>query len=804
MKFLIIIFSLLSFSDNSIEHIFQSEKRNIIPLSGNWSREETNGKKVQIELPFEETNNEVYVYTKKFKFKEGTLENGSWHIFFLGVESTIEVSVNGIFIGKYVGGNAPFYVSLPKKINREKELELRLQVNPPEKEIIFTKTKDQNIKRHGYGIFRDFYLINTSDIWLSNVRNRSIFQDNISAIKTDFKISTEQLPDSLLNQKFSVLASLSMNGEEVSSKQLEFDNKVQRKIDTMVVFQLYSPRYWQVSQPELYELKLIIYQDGQKIDDLNLKAGIAKKDIIDNKIYLNGVETKIKAVDYIDNNENDYEFYQKDIEAIKRLGANSIRFKYTSPHPYLTKLCDENGLMMFVDLPYYNLTKEISSRLVFTVNLSNRIKRFNNYYGRNVSLFSYGIDGQINFDLTKLSEVKGLIGKNYYKFYKSQPIEFGREKLSIISSYDKEFNDEYITGLPSDRAFIFEYGYACSITNNNGWSDKGSLQYQAHIIRNIFNQVQTKFSGSIIQSFNDYKLENPKLSTRNDDIYLASFGLMSGDRNTRVSYELVASLFKEEKQPLISAGSKPSSDSVVFLILGLFVIIMFFFLFNRLRRFREYFLRSILRPYNFYSDIRDQRIISTFQTVILGIFVSVTVGIFIANLLTNFKTSQQMEELLILLLPSKYSRESFINLVWEPELLMVITAVINFISFYLLAVILKIGSLLVKPRIYLHDTVSISIWSFLPLIILIIPSIFMNRLILVYPDLAIMFLGIFAFFLLWSLNRIIKSTSVVFDTRSWKIYTITISMIIFVLLIPLLFLELNHSVTDYVLNSSLF
>ena len=42
---------------------------------------------------------------------------------------------------------------------------------------------------------------------------------------------------------------------------------------------------------------------------------------------------------------------RRDIQAIRDMGANVIRFNEGSPHPYLLQLCDELGIMAFIDVP---------------------------------------------------------------------------------------------------------------------------------------------------------------------------------------------------------------------------------------------------------------------------------------------------------------------------------------------------------------------------------------------------------------------------------------------------------------------
>ena len=60
----------------------------------------------------------------------------------------------------------------------------------------------------------------------------------------------------------------------------------------------------------------------------------------------------------------------------------------------------------------------------------------------------------------------------------------------------------------------------------------------------------------------------------------------------------------------IPIGSKKADAPMIFIVFGIVLAILMGILVNSGRKFREDASRALLRPYNFYADIRDQRIIS--------------------------------------------------------------------------------------------------------------------------------------------------------------------------------------------------
>lgn len=786
--------------------IMNSESRIVTPLSGTWQRITQDGVS-QVELPFEEYNSGIVTYSKNIKVPESLLSNRQLHLYFLGLDTDIEININDQFLGKYLGGMTPFLVKIPQDVvGNSESLKIELKILPPSENLKKIKTKSIEIKKNTYGILRDFYLVGTSKIWMSSVAIETIQNGSNIALKSDLKISAFKLlksnNDSLEVFKAGQNAKLKVelfDGESrLSESNFSFQLEDDRVLDTSIAISANNLEYWSTKDPKLYNIKYSILYNDIVLDDLILSTGVKFESVKDNKLLLNGKELQVKAVSYIEQYEGSSvlsrEIIENDIDKITQLGANAIRFKFSPPHPYMAELCSKNGILMLTDLPAYDVPDKIINSKEIKVRLENIATRHTNYYERFVSNFALGIPGSLNF-ANIFAESNSLL----YRFSTNNKLDNNLQSDFVVVDFAKNYYennlDELLSGV--NKPVLLNYGSMVQLDNNNGYSDDLSLEHQAHLLRVYYKMSSKNTFGNIFDSYNDYILENPTLKTNNENEYLSSSGLVTQTRNERISYQTARTLFKGEKEPLLNAGTEGGDSNILFIVIGIILTIVFVFLFNRLRRFREYVIRALFRPYNFYSDIRDQRIISSFQTFTLSIIVSFSFGIFVSSILYVGKSLSLFEYLSMIILPGKYIREQLFDFIWIPEALMMILTVMFFILIYLLSFILKILSFGIRSRIFLNDTITISVWSILPLVLLLPMGILSGRLIAENTTLLMVFLLVALFLIIWSLNRILKSTSVVFDIRSWKVYLIGFLILVAVIVTPLIFLQINHSILSY-------
>ena len=198
------------------------------------------------------------------------------------------------------------------------------------------------------------------------------------------------------------------------------------------------------------------------------------------------------------------------------------------------------------------------------------------------------------------------------------------------------------------------------------------------------------------------------------------------------------------------------------------LLLIFFLLMNLDRRFREYISRSILRPFNFFADIRDRRLIPNLQTVLLSFVCSGAFGIFLATVLTGFSTHDGVKPYFSKLLPTPiYTIQNGTE--WDFGTLVIVITCASFTAMVLLAAILRFTSMFIRGRYYFADAYNISVWSLQPLSFLLIFDLILPRMDMDHATATIM-LVVLVIITLWCYFRILKGTGVLFDVYPTKIY----------------------------------
>ena len=115
-------------------------------------------------------------------------------------------------------------------------------------------------------------------------------------------------------------------------------------------------------------------------------------------------------------------------------------------------------------------------------------------------------------------------------------------------------------------------------------------------------------------------------------------------------------------------------------------------------------------------------------------------------------------------------KEIIFRLIWMPELLMLITTLVFLIIAYILSFLLWIFSVFVRGKIFFSDTTIISFWAGIPVLIFLPLTIILSRLLIYVPQFAWFSVILFAIAIIWVIFRVLKSTAVVYDVFSYKVY----------------------------------
>ncbi len=826
---LLVCFSttLAQFDTTQVSETYGMERK-VIDLSGKWKVSEDEGDTWSVRhVPSTSYENSTLLYKKTIKLSKSDLANRTYHLEVNGISDNGEFYVNNQFLGSYFGGMTQFWVDIPENSLKVGDNEIKIKVNPTEGYARQIQQLPIHATKAASGIIRNINLISTAGAWISNINASYKLSDGngSAALKIKGTITTGQ--NNSIKGKLTVKTYLkSKDGQfEIGTSTMSVSNS--RVYNYEAKGGVNNPLLWSPDEPNLYSLVVKVIRNGSIIDQSEISIGFKDVTIVSsengNGFLLNGQQFKVKSVNYVDDIQGQGQSlsvsqYEKDIREIKKLGANTIRVKFGVPHPYLIELCNKYGLLVMYELPVYNTPISILNSDEIKVRIKNIADRILTTIDNSPCLFSYGLysyssEGQ-NQTKSYSEDILALMNK-YTNNLVHKTIYSGSDYPSI-KGYDFlvynfkhktfDFNKQLVRlkelqqnsgSLP----IVLELGTTVQKNNKNGYADKLSLEFQAYYLLNSYSVFKTAFvAGYTIDTYNDYLLQQPTMINNSDDKYIYTSGLVDRDRNERAAFKAVKSIFNKEKEPLLTAGSDPSGDqTIVFIITGIVFGLIFLMMINRFKRFREYFFRSILRPYNFYADIRDQRLISAIQTSVLALLVSVSTASFIAATFYYLRFNDTMEYFLNIVLPIQIIKENLFTMIWSPAVLIIVMALIIVLYILLIAALLRVAAFVLSVRLFFKDAFTLATWALIPTLLLLPVSAFMIKIFEQMENGYLLIFIILVLVKLWSALRLFKSSAVVFDKPRGKVYLTEFVIILIFVGIPLLIMQLDRSIVDYVL-----
>ncbi|MFP4527840.1 MAG: glycoside hydrolase family 2 TIM barrel-domain containing protein [Candidatus Kapaibacterium sp.] len=830
--------------DSQQRHLLiNSESRFVTSLAGKWNRGVEEGDWNKVYVPYSDPYLGDIKYRRSLKIDPSVADKYIWHLYFLGADDKINLTINDQYVGKYFGGMTQFSVKIPNNL-------ITTGINNFEIETLPATSGERQIRelqlynpRIFNGMIREVFLMGTPLVWIDDMNYQTrltgggngelsvhidIASGDLSAAegREAFRDSVQHDFLKKLNAILRVEVLDARTGSSVAaSGDINFEIESERTVSRDLRLSIPDVKLWSPDSPDLYKIVVKVVKNGITIDDYHSNIGFRHVEVNKSgevpQIFLNGKPFKIRAVTYVEDVQNlgqtlSAKIMEEDIRRIKTLGANTIKFKHQPPHPYFMYLCDEYGLMVLIDLPLYYAPANVAGQNEIKVRMTNTAKRYLFSYDNHPSVLGYGLYEGLD---ESSAEVRNLADHLISVFrsdtdkliYKTVMLEMDGvftdgfdflvfcERINqanltnIKASMEKNINS--LKNIP----LVFDYGTVIQPENHNGYSDPLSTEYQSYYIRSIYKYLEgKKIYGSIVSTYNDYLLNSPLLTANINNQYLYASGLVSRERQPRLSFNTLQTLFNQEKEPLLNAGSYSEKTPVSFIIIGVAMLIVIVFLANRFRRFREYLFRSLLRPYNFYADIRDQRIMSSVQTILLGLVISITIGIFFSSMLYFYRANELAQYVLMLLLPGDLVQEFLYRLIWMPEILIIFISAFFFLMIFIIAFIIRLFAFFMRARIFLNDTLTITVWAGSPFLLMLPFSIVLIRLLVLSPHFFWIFTLAMALLFLWVFFRMMRASAVVFDKMSRQVYIIGFIILLIILAVPLALYQYYFKFFSYI------
>ncbi len=273
---------------------------------------------------------------------------------FYGVQSVADVFVNGHHVGEHRGGWTAFTFEITQHLRFGDNNQIVVVVNNSYQNDVLPTSSEINL--YG-GIYRDVELIVTEQTTISPlhygcdgilVHQNDVSNESVNATVSVYPTSTkDKLCDLFLQVKDPA-------GEVVYSRTIKEQIRPGAPID--IPFTINNPQLWHCEAPKLYTVSVAIGRDHE--DEVSVKTGFRKIEVEPQVgLKINDKLQRVHGVTlYHDRavigSALRSRHYDEDMKYILDMGANAIR-SATAPHAqHLYDVCDQNGMLVWIDTPF--------------------------------------------------------------------------------------------------------------------------------------------------------------------------------------------------------------------------------------------------------------------------------------------------------------------------------------------------------------------------------------------------------------------------------------------------------------------
>ncbi|MFA3782535.1 hypothetical protein ABRY23_05655 [Melioribacteraceae bacterium 4301-Me] len=805
--------------------------RKIMFLNDDWDvfSIENERSKETVDLPSEFENKDALAYTKSFYLSKDQIDNYKIVINFLGINYSADINLNNKTIYKYYGGSLPLSLELPRdllvpdsknKITVVVSYKLNSQTTIPTKQRFLFPASFGGIIDRVYLQFLPLTNITKSAITYS-------IDENLTRVKLKTKLQVTDLEASDYNQNANSYYTIIINAFSKDSKlpvtknELTFALINRASVDTVIETEIKSPLLWSPFNPNNYTVQILLLKNGSIVDETQQLISLYKLKSNSDGLYLNNYKFSINGTTYYCTEKGNgiisEKQLKKDLSLIKESGFNAVRFAKKIPRPIALKYCQEIGLLALIEIPVNSIPEEILSNNDFKIRYKSFLQYFLDYYTQFSSVSAIGIgtsflcNSQITYNF--INEINSIIktkwnGLTYASFVGIPKDNYSALDLIGIELFGGSFNSQKnfisnsLENIKPSKFFFSEITYPNFNGSASGYLTDYSNEAEAkYFIEFIDYSRKLKMSGFVINSiynyYGNYKSFYAGYSYNNK----YNVGILDESRNLNsINYMAVTHKLLNKEKITIPIGNKKDDSPVSFILISLGLSLFMALLINTNRRFKEDCTRALFRSYNFYADIRDQRILSTPQVFILLIVVSGSLSL-LATIIMYYEKQNLLFEKILISLGSSKLLNFFSLLAWNPHKSFIYFTIGLILIFILVSAIIKIASFAVKTKVSYRNIFFSMVWSFLPLTLLLPVELVLYKILTANLFSSYYFFIFLIIFMLWLLLRMLKGVYIIFDTRPILVYLYAALFFLIVFGGTALYLQISHLSFYYISNS---
>jgi beta-galactosidase len=337
---------------------------------------------------------------------------------FDGVQSRMELWVNGAIIGEHVYGYTPFQFDITDALNElgENNLIAVKTINPGENSRWFT----------GAGIYRQVSLSMLGAVaiapWGVYVTTPEV-TDERATVSFEIEVANRSASEVVVSGEIVILSQDQIELTMTSGKlSLGANSKGILRVSGAIE----QPELWSTEQPRLYRAETILLADGEETDSYRTSFGIRSIHYsADKGFLLNGKELLLKGACMHHANGllgaaafPDAEYRR--VQRMKANGYNAIRTSHNPPSESFLEACDELGVVVI---------DEAFDQWMMP-------KRPNDYSNYFQAWHNKDIQAMVNRDRNHPSVVMWSIGNEIQERADPEGIEIGRSLVQAVKELD--------------------------------------------------------------------------------------------------------------------------------------------------------------------------------------------------------------------------------------------------------------------------------------------------------------------------------------------------------------------------------
>ena len=241
------------------------------------------------------------------------------------------IFLNGKYICKHEGGSTPFMWDVTEYLEKGNRI---LIVSDNTRNHLFVPTENTDWFNYS-GVYRDIELVALPTEYLKDLKVNLVPHSDFSQIR----IAAETSADSGLVTV------------EIPELQIATSMEIQNGKGEIVVEA--RPNLWSPETPILYDVTATFGQD--KVVD---RVGFREISVEGRDILLNGKKLFLRGVSVHEDSQFTGKALRDEerltiIRTAKELGANYLRLAHYPHHENMAKLCDEQGILLWEEIPVY-------------------------------------------------------------------------------------------------------------------------------------------------------------------------------------------------------------------------------------------------------------------------------------------------------------------------------------------------------------------------------------------------------------------------------------------------------------------